>query len=279
MNLDAVERDYGTQGYAIAKGVIPGHLLDEVYRATVKVLARFAPECPADLATSTPWLDPRLHTTLSELRRRDPKMFGAFYDTMQVSLVVKLLPCAPLLLQIVERLLGETVVGLAATGHMLRMDPPHDARNSLDWHQESSYYQQNVSSSHGTVVWIPLHDMVESLGPVTFCRGSHLRGRLSIESSGKQDYETSEQFRIPDDEIAKFEPRSSVCEAGDAVFFHMDVFHRSGRNVSDRFRFSGGARFHRIAVEDFVPGRLVYQPNELIRQQLSERWNRTIRHF
>ncbi|MGZ6987182.1 MAG: phytanoyl-CoA dioxygenase family protein [Ilumatobacteraceae bacterium] len=279
MNLDAVEHDYREQGYAVAKGVIPRALLDDVYRATAKVLARFAPHSPADLAKATPWIDPRFHASLSELRQRDPRLFGAFYDTMQVSLVVKRLPSAPIVLEIVERLLGEELVGLAATGHMLRMDPPHDARNSLDWHQESSYYQQNVSSSHGTVVWIPLHDMVESLGPVTFCRGSHLRGRLSIESSGKDDYETSEQFRIPVDEIAKFEPWSSVCEAGDAVFFHMDVFHRSGRNVSNRFRFSGGARFHRVAVEDFVPGRLVYQPNELIRQQLSERWNRTIRHF
>ncbi|MCU1283371.1 MAG: Phytanoyl-CoA dioxygenase (PhyH) [bacterium] len=277
--LDAVERDYRANGFAIAKGVIPRTLLDDVYSATVKVLARFAPACPPDLVKDTPWLDPRFHHTLTELRRIDPKMFGAFYDTLQVSLVVKHLPDAPLLLQIVERLLGEETVGLAATGHMLRMDPPHDARNSLEWHQESAYYQQNVSSSHGSVVWIPLHDMVESLGPVTFCRGSHLRGRLSIESSGKQNYETSEQFRIADDEIAKFESCPGICEAGDAVFFHMDIFHRSGRNVSDRFRFSGGARFHRIAVDDFVPGRLIYQPNEMMRQQLSERWNRTIRHF
>lgn len=278
-DIAALERAFATDGYAVAKGVIPRGQRDDVYRATTKVLARFAPEPAAALGDATPWLDPRFHAALSELRRRDPKMFGAFYDTLQVSLVVSRLPSAPELLEISARLLDDDVVGLAATGQMLRMDPPHDSRNSLDWHQESSYYQQNANSKNGLVVWIPMHDMVESVGPVTFCRGSHLRGRITIDSSGKGDYETSEQFRIPEQEVAKFDPVSAICEAGDAVFFHMDVFHRSGINTSERFRFSCGARFHRMTSDDFVPGRFRYHPNELLRQQVSERWSVSLRHF
>ena len=70
------------------------------------------------------------------------------------------------------------------------MDPPTDDRNSLDWHQEASYYKQNLDPSHGIVAWIPLHDVRIAHGPVMVCPGSHREGLLEVPTSGKESYGT-----------------------------------------------------------------------------------------
>jgi hypothetical protein len=49
------------------------------------------------------------------------------------------------------------------------------------------------------------------------------------------------------------------------------MIHRSGRNRSPSIRFSAGVRFHRMTTGDFIPGRLVYQPNPFIQEQLGVR--------
>ena len=39
----------------------------------------------------------------------------------------------------------------------LRMDTPFDKRNSLDWHQDASYYRdKTIDGSNGLVMWIAL---------------------------------------------------------------------------------------------------------------------------
>src|SRR2546423_1035431 len=111
-------------GFAIARGILPRPFVDEAYRATVKVLRRFWPDAPAPLESAEPWADASFHVALAALRRSAPKMFGAFYDTMQVSLAVKAAATASPIVDMVTQLLGEDAAGLAATGHMLRMDPP-----------------------------------------------------------------------------------------------------------------------------------------------------------
>ena len=42
---------------------------------------------------------------------------------------------------------------------------------------------------------------------------------------------------------------------------HMDTFHRSGHNVSERIRFSAIFRFHRMMADDYVPFGLLYEYN------------------
>ncbi len=159
-------------------------------------------------------------------------------------------------------LLGDSVAGFTSTGPMVRMDPPKDPRNSLDWHQEASYYKQNLVPAHSIVMWTPLHDVAVEHGPVVVCPGSHLPGLVEVPSTGKETYTASEQYRVPEERVREYEPFHVVARAGDVLFFHMCLFHRSGSNVSTRLRFVSGVRFHRMLTADFIPGRLIYKPNE-----------------
>ena len=41
-------------------------------------------------------------------------------------------------------------------GFMFRLDAPHDGRNALGWHQDSSYYQMSYPKFNSGFCWIPL---------------------------------------------------------------------------------------------------------------------------
>ena len=134
-------------------------------------------------------------------------------------------------------------------------------RNSLAWHQESSYYTQNLETFNGLVVWSPLLDIAREMGPVEFCRSSHEHGSLQIEHKQKTDADTSEQFRVEQSVVDRFDNVAPLLKAGSLVAFTIHTIHRSGKNVSPSIRFAAGVRCHRIVAGDFLPGRVQDKPN------------------
>ena len=48
----------------------------------------------------------------------------------------------------------------------IRLDPPNDDRNTLAWHQDSSYYRQNNSGKNGLVVWSPIIKLEKKYGNI-----------------------------------------------------------------------------------------------------------------
>jgi ectoine hydroxylase-related dioxygenase (phytanoyl-CoA dioxygenase family) len=65
--------------------------------------------------------------------------------------------------------------------------------------------------------------------------------------------------------VQRFQEVDVAAEPGSVVFFHFDLFHRSGYNVSDRIRFAATARLHRALAEDYLPGRMIFHPNESVK--------------
>ena len=254
-------QEYSEQGFVVVPGVVSQDAIQALFDTTLRVFKRYNPNSALP-DSGLSYDDERFSERLIRFRSESPQQFGMFYDTMQTSVALFQLTCARVLVDTAATLLGDTIHGLSATGHMTRMDAPNDDRNSLEWHQEAAYYRQNRVPGHGIVVWTPLHDLTREHGPVIVCPGSHTRGLLDVAGTGKGDYHKSQQYQLPEDVVAQYEPHQVVANAGDALFFHMSLFHRSGANVSRRIRFVAGARYHRILTDDFVPGRLVYKPNE-----------------
>jgi ectoine hydroxylase-related dioxygenase (phytanoyl-CoA dioxygenase family) len=195
------------------------------------------------------------------VRRTNGENFGTLYDSMQTSAALYALVSEAALLSAAGLLLGKDPTELSATGHMLRMDSRDSKRNQLAWHQESSYYRQNINGDRGIVCWIPMFDITLEHGPVVVCPGSHKAGNVGAGSSGKGDYGTSEQYEISADIVDQYERRAVLVRGGDALLFHMDLFHRSGDNESEEIRFAAGVRFHTMTADDFLPGRMQYVPN------------------
>ena len=133
---------------------------------------------------------------------------------------------------------------------------------------------QNVDGNRGVVVWIPLHVLRPEHGPVEVCPESQRGGHIEIVSSGKADYSTSEQYEIPPHIIDRYHPCAVAPRPGDALLFHMHMFHRSGPNTSNEIRFVAGVRFHTMTADDFLPGRPQYAANVKVLARRNARFGR-----
>ena len=93
------------------------------------------------------------------------------------------------------------------------------------------------------VVWMPLVDVDEPLGPLQVVPGSHRRGLLpSVEDPWYR--------RLADVEDDEFVP--VPMRAGDALFLSAFLVHRSGQNTSEDVRWSVQFRYNNAAEPTFA---------------------------
>jgi hypothetical protein len=251
-------------GFVLLKGVVDLERIRRLYECAVHLLQKFNPKVTADttreLLSLSPFDNQPFNEILLKFRAEEPKLFGVLYDTIQLSISIQQLSNDEKLAKAITEAWGLDDRGVALTGHMLRMDRPQDTRNVLNWHQDSSYYEQNQHGANGLVIWVPMHHVDSSNGAVIVLPKSQKVGRLSIAGTSG-DTLVSQQFTVPSEIVNKFEPFQIKAEAGDALIFGMDLVHRSGTNSSQSFRFVAGFRYHSMLAEDFLPGKLIYQNN------------------
>ena len=100
------------------------------------------------------------------LLRKNKKKFGQFFDSLQTIGLGYSLITNVKIIDLVSKLLNAQKNSLTFTDISLRLDPPLDNRNSLDWHQDSSYFRQSSNGKNGLVLWIPLEKVNFKNGPL-----------------------------------------------------------------------------------------------------------------
>jgi ectoine hydroxylase-related dioxygenase (phytanoyl-CoA dioxygenase family) len=101
-------------------------------------------------------------------------------------------------------------------------------KSTFSWHQDSGY----VDGPHEYYVnaWVPLDDVNEENGTVYLLPFEHAGTRDRVEH--RVDPETGDRVGYFGDESGV----AAVCPAGSIVVFSSVTFHRSGPNLTDRFR-------------------------------------------
>ncbi len=264
---EQLKAKFHDDGVAIVKKAVDTSIMHALLRVLIQVLKKYDALAGTSIDPHAGWNDPALHDAMIALRQRDRESFGALYDSVQTSTALYQLTSQPLLAKAAAMLLEDENC-LSQTGLSLRMDAPNDRRNTLDWHQDCSYFEQNRDGRNGIVCWIPMQNLTIEHGPVIACPGSHKIGRVSPVTENGRDGQSSQQHRIPEELIHRFEQQHMLADAGDAVFMHMDTIHRSGANTSNQIRLTGLVRFHRILADDFIPGLLAYQPNKTVKDRV-----------
>ena len=123
---------------------------------------------------------------------------------------------------------------------MFRMDAPKDKRNSLDWHQDSSYYEMTSPKFNSGVCWISITNNTKLNGTLQFLPGSHIKG-FYYSKKNKSKQNVSEQNKLI---VKKKKIKNLNSNSGDVSFFHINMIHKSGVNTSKKIRFTIGCRFH-----------------------------------
>ena len=162
---------------------------------------------------------------------------------------------------------------LSVSEPMCRLDVPNDKRNTLDWHQERSFFPQNRNGLNGLVCWIPLTDITEEMGPMHISPRSHTEGQLKLSNITKKNASYTTQIHVPEEIVSKYEDLVVRVNAGDAVFFNMLLFHRSGQNISNKVRLATQGRFHTSTADDFIPFDLINYYNPFIKQKLEKKYD------
>ena len=167
----------------------------------------------------------------------------------------------PRALSIAAGALGGKVEELSFSGTLFRMDAPFDKRNTLQWHQDHTFYPQNRDGGNGLVMTVAIGNASADMGAVQLCAGSHKEGLVKAELGGKNKWSTTSQRVVPDKLVQRYQEICPDLETGDTLFIHLDLFHRSGYNQSDLVRITALCRYHLMMEEDYTPHRMTLEFN------------------
>ena len=194
------------------------------------------------------------------LRKKDKTKFGYLFDSLQtLSINYEILSNFKILKKI-SNLLNVDISSITLTDVALRLDPPHDERNSLGWHQDSSYFRQNNNGKNGIVLWTPVVQISEKMGRLEFLKDSHNIGPLNIRKKVHKKKNKSSKRDIDPKKLKKYKTILKYdLNLGDTLLMNMDMVHRSGKNTSNKFRISLIGRYHNMTKKDFNPGLNIYK--------------------
>jgi hypothetical protein len=146
--------------------------------------------------------------------------------------------------QIVSQLLGTDIPGIAAAGYGVRIDHPFEEKFRAAWHQE---FLSQLRSLQGLVFWTPLLTIDEKCGPVEFCPGSQTEGVLPVQTTDPDNPNKSGAYgmRIINEQqfLSKYEKVAPLTQPGDLIIMDWHLLHRSGKNISQRSRWSLQMRY------------------------------------
>jgi phytanoyl-CoA hydroxylase len=231
---------YRRDGYLIVRGLVPASDIAALTRHTEDLMAgRLPPPEPGEIPIPPPpahlsaidraqhYL--RLHMLHRRLRLHEQWLLH------------------PRVLDVLQGLVGPDVLALQS---MLFLKPP--GAPGQGWHQDTHYIPTLPDTLIGA--WIAVDDCDERNGAMWIARGSHVEpvyppatdngfgthgdtilGGLKRQAAQPSEIDDAKNDLAP---IAGRYPQElAACRAGDAIFFHGHILHRSKSNVTtDRFR-------------------------------------------
>jgi len=269
---DIIE-SYTKNGFAIVKNIVPTQRINSLLENIFNLFCKYSTDCQELKNMDKPWNTELFHKKLIEFRQKDPESFGAIYDSLKTSLTLTQLITDNKVVDFVAKFLKIKPSDLSISEPMCRLDVPNDKRNTLDWHQERSFFPQNRNGLNGLVCWIPLTDITEEMGPMHISPRSHAEGQLKLSNRTKKNTSYTTQIPVPEEFVSKYEDLAVRANAGDAVFFNMLLFHRSGQNISNKIRLATQGRFHTSTADDFIPFDLINYYNPFVKQKLEKKYD------
>ena len=202
------------------------------------------------------------HEKLLDLRKKNPKKFGDIYDRLNLNAKLRSLFYSKKFLKIFSKVLNIKTEHIFLNGFMLRLDAPYDKRNTLNWHQDSSYYLQTYPHMNAGVCWVSLTKNSKNNGALIFLPKSN--SKFIKKTKKKWENKSSSEnltIKISSKELKSKKYLEQVF--GDTFFLHMNIKHRSGVNKSNKFRITFGCRFHEIN-NKFNTGKEIYKFNKKV---------------
>jgi hypothetical protein len=118
----------------------------------------------------------------------------------------------------------------------LRVDMPIEGQSIFHQHQD---YAFNLGSLNSVTVWIPLQDTTEKEGALLVAPGTHKKG---VYKNTKGIIDQSHSFDFV----------SCPVMFGQALVFNQKLVHMSGKNTSEKIRYSIQLRYSDLYCNDYA---------------------------
>lgn len=232
MNLSEKEiQGYKETGYFKVSGLVPISILSSYKSGLLRLIEARG----QNFGISTNQVD--LDVAFNQLCNFDRTLGGDIYDHAKELPEFYSCMVLPEIQALIQQLLGNEVIQVAQSQCVFRIDRPREDKFGFGWHQD---YWYNCLTPSAITVWIPITNVDEELGPLEIIPGSHA-GILPVvvldptNSNGNM----ASVFRISElTQIAEENTIKIPMQAGDALFFHSQLLHRSGANRSNRSRWT-----------------------------------------
>jgi ectoine hydroxylase-related dioxygenase (phytanoyl-CoA dioxygenase family) len=237
MSVDSVVDSFQRDGVAVVRGfydpqrdIVP---IQEGIRAVVELVAR-----RHGIAVPTATAEEAMTIGYTRLIKANRAYGGEVYDAVkQVPSFLELVANRRNT-ELFRNLRAGSVPGIAAGGYGIRIDNPAEEKFRALWHQE---FPAQLRSLDGVVFWSPLLPVSEAMGPVQICPGSHRDGLVPVFEDDQGIGKSGAYALTLDREaerIAAYKPIAPLTNPGDLVLMDFLTLHQSGRNGSDRPRWS-----------------------------------------
>ncbi len=241
--MNYVIQKFKTEGYVVVKNLLNKSLINDL-KKIVKQNFYFKSKYKKN----------NFHKDLIKFRKTSKKSFSFFFDTLQTQSINYKILTETKVLNLTNKLLKNTKKCISITDIALRIDPPADNRNTLKWHQDSSYFRQNDNGFNGLVIWSPIFEINSMIGGIEFLEKSYQLGAQNVKRQNARKGFSS-QRAIDEHKLIKF--KKIICDKikpGDVIIMNMDMVHRSCPNISGKNRITLIGRYHNTVSGDFNSG-------------------------
>jgi ectoine hydroxylase-related dioxygenase (phytanoyl-CoA dioxygenase family) len=157
--------------------------------------------------------------------------------------------------------------------HSKLMQKEPKVGGAWEWHQDYGYWYKNefLLPEQMMSVMIAITDANKANGCLQVIKGSHKMGRIEHGFAGEQ---VGASQHYVDLALKTMELAYVEIKAGDALFFHSNILHRSEANTSDTARWSLIAVYNRVANIPYnEPSQSSTIPVEIVPDEALLKWD------
>ena len=186
-----------------------------------------------------------LHKKLIDFRKKNPRKFSDLYLELGLNASLRSIFYSKKFLNMFSKILKTKKEFVLINGFMLRLDAPFDKRNVLPWHLDAPYHEQTHPLHNAGVCWMPLTNNSFNNGTVRFIPGSN-KSKVNFKNLKytKKSKLAAGIIGVPVSEEEEKSIKDVNASFGDLGISHVCLKHRSGKNISKKFRLTLICRFH-----------------------------------
>lgn len=169
------------------------------------------------------------------LRELDPKLTSKVYAAAKKLPSIARFVTSDAHLNVAQQLIGTRKVAFSDRGWGLRIDYPNDVKYATPLHQD---YHTQIGSVNGIVIWVPITDVSLDMGPLVFYPKSDSLGIQRIKKVDNGSPSTDLEIVISSPDLENFSGLQPEVKAGTAVIINYLLLHKSGKNLSQKCRWS-----------------------------------------